>query len=147
MHRDAGICFPRARQRQTRSAWRMAPSTPKENVMRRQVILVLASAALAGSLLATDAQARGGGGYRGGGVAGHMGGRGGAHFGPRAGGFGGARVEGIGGRYITGISRGAVGYAGGAGYGAGIAYGTGIRYGTGILRNRYSGFAAAAFAQ
>jgi hypothetical protein len=30
--------------------------------MRRRVMMVLASAALAGSLLATDAQARGGGG-------------------------------------------------------------------------------------
>jgi len=137
--------------------------------MRRRVMMVLASAALAGSLLATDAQARGGGG-RGGGV-GHMGGIGGAHIGARVGGFGGARVGGIGGRYVAGIPRGAVGYATGAGYGTGIgnrtgilrgtgigygtgilrgtgvAYGTGIRYGTGILRGRFSVLSTAAIAQ
>ena len=119
--------------------------------MRRRVMMVLASAALAGSLLATDAQARGGGG-RGGGV-GHMGGIGGAHIGARVGGFGGARVGGIGGRYVAGIPRGAVGYATGAGYGTGIGNrtglgrGTGIRYGTGILRGRFSVLSTAAIAQ
>jgi uncharacterized protein YodC (DUF2158 family) len=105
--------------------------------MRRRVMMVLASAALAGSLLATDAQARGGGGHGGGGGVGHMGGFGGA----RLGGFGGARVGGIGGRYMAGIPRGAVGY------GAGIGDRTGIRYGTGILRGRFSVLAASAFAQ
>jgi uncharacterized protein YodC (DUF2158 family) len=92
-------------------------------------MMVLASAALAGSLLATDAQAHGGG-------VGHMGG---AHIGSRAGGFGGARVGGIGGGigggYIAGIPQGAVGYAAGTGYGTGILYG------------RYSVLAASALAQ
>jgi uncharacterized protein YodC (DUF2158 family) len=109
--------------------------------MRRQVMMVLASAALAGSLLATDAQARGGGGHGGGGGAGHMGGFGGTHSGARVGGFGGARVGGIGGRYIAGIPQGAVGYGTGTGYGAGI------RYGAGILRGRYSVLTASALAQ
>jgi uncharacterized protein YodC (DUF2158 family) len=121
--------------------------------MRRQLMMVLASAALAGSLLATDAQARGGHGGVGG--AGHMGGFGGTHSGTRVGGFGGARVGGIGGRYMdmAGIPRGAVGYATGTGYGTGIGYGTGtgygtgIRYGTGILRGRYSVLTASALAQ
>jgi len=111
--------------------------------MRRRVMMVLASAALAGSLLATDAVARGGGGHRG---VGHVGRFGGV----RVGGFGGARVGGIGGGHMAGIPRGAVGYATGTGYGTaigngtGIGYGTGIRYGTGILRGRYSVLAAAA---
>jgi uncharacterized protein YodC (DUF2158 family) len=109
--------------------------------MRRQLMMVLATAALAGSLLATDAQARGGGGHGGGGGAGHMSGFGGAHSGARVGGFGGARVGGNGGRYIAGIPQSAVGYA------AGIGYGTGIRYGTGILRGRYSVLTASALAQ
>jgi uncharacterized protein YodC (DUF2158 family) len=100
--------------------------------MRRRMMMVLASAALVGSLLATDAQARGG--------AGHIG-FGGAHSGARVGGFGEARVGGIGGRYMAGIPRGAVGYTTGTGYG------TGIRYGTGILRGRYSVLAASALAQ
>lgn len=117
--------------------------------MRRRVMMVLASAALAGSLLATDAQARGGGGHGGGGGVGHMGGFGGA----RVGGFGGAHVGGIGGRYVAGIPRGAVGYARGTGYGTGIGsgtgigYGTGIRFGTGILRGRFLILAASAIAR
>ena len=120
--------------------------------MRRRVMMVLASAALAGSLLAPDAQARGGGGHGGGGAVGHMGGFGGAHSGARVGGFGGARVGGIGGRYMAGIPRGAVRYATGTGYGTGIGNGTGIRgtgirFGTGILRGRFSVLAASAFAQ
>ena len=115
--------------------------------MRRRVMMVLASAALAGGLLATDAQARGGGGHGGGRGVGHMGGFGGAHIGARVGGFGGARVGGIGGRYVAGISRGAVGYATGTGNGTGIGNRTGIRYGTGILRGRFSVLAASAFAQ
>jgi uncharacterized protein YodC (DUF2158 family) len=114
--------------------------------MRRRVMMVLASAALAGSLLATDAQARGGGGHVGGGVA-HMGGFGGAHIGARVGGFGGVRVGGIGGRYTAGIPRATVGYATGTGYGTVTGYGTGIRYGTGILRGRFSVLSASAFAQ
>src|SRR4030088_1263725 len=120
--------------------------------MRRRVMMVLAIAALAGSLLAPDAQARGGGGHGGGGAAGHMGGFGGAHSGARVGGFGGARVGGIGGRYMAGIPRGAGRYATGTGYGTGIGNGTGIRgtgirFGTGILRGRFSVLAASAFAQ
>jgi len=120
--------------------------------MRRRVMMVLAIAALAGSLLAPDAQARGGGGHGGGGAAGHMGGFGGAHSGARVGGFGEARVGGIGGRYMAGIPRGAVRYATGTGYGTGIGHGTGIRgtgirFGTGILRGRFSVLAASAFAQ
>ena len=45
-------------------------------------MMILASAVLAGSLLATDAQARGGGGggHGGGGGGGHMGGFGGGHI-------------------------------------------------------------------
>ena len=50
--------------------------------MRRRLMVVLAGAALVGSLLATDAQARGGGGHGGGGV-GHVGRFGGAHIGAR----------------------------------------------------------------
>jgi hypothetical protein len=42
--------------------WRTLPPIPKENIMRRLVTMVLASAALVGSLIATDAQARGAGG-------------------------------------------------------------------------------------
>jgi uncharacterized protein YodC (DUF2158 family) len=117
---------------------RMAPSIPKENIMRRRLMVVLAGAALVGSLLATEAQARGGGGHGGGGV-GHVGRFGGAHIG--------TRVGGIGGRYMAGISRGAAGYGTGTGYGTRIGYGAGIRYGTGILPGRLSGLAAAAFAQ
>ena len=109
--------------------------------MRRRVMMVLASAALVGSLLATDAQARGGGGHGGGGGGAHMGGFGGAHIGARVGGFGGARVGGIGGGYMAGIPRAAVGYARGTGYG------TGNRYGTGILGDRLALAAAARFAQ
>jgi uncharacterized protein YodC (DUF2158 family) len=114
--------------------------------MRGRVMVVLAGAALVGSLLATDAQARGGGGHGGGGV-GRIGGFGGAHIGARVGGFGGARVGGIGGRYMVGISRAAVGYATGTGNGTGIGNRTGIRYGTGILRDRFLILAASAFAQ
>jgi uncharacterized protein YodC (DUF2158 family) len=99
--------------------------------MRWRVMMVLASAAIAGSLLATDAQARGGGGHGGGGRAGHTGGFARA----RVGGFGGAQVGGIRGGYIAGIPRGAIGYAARTGYG------------TGILRGRYSVLAASALAQ
>lgn len=101
--------------------------------MRRQLVMVLATAALASSLVATDAQARGGGGHGGGGGARHTSGFSGA----RVGGF----VGGIGGRYIAGIPQSTIGYA------AGTGYGTGIRYGTGILRGRYSVLTASALAQ
>jgi uncharacterized protein YodC (DUF2158 family) len=93
--------------------------------MRRRVMMILASAALAGSLLATDAQARGSGGHGGGGGAGHMSGFGRAHSGTRVGGFGGPRVGGFGGGYMAGISQG----------------------GTSILRGRYSVLTASALAQ
>src|SRR6267154_5722780 len=64
-----------------------APPVPMENLMRGRVMMILASALLAGSLLATGAQARGGGG--GGGGGGHMvGGFGGGHMG----GFGGGHI-------------------------------------------------------
>jgi uncharacterized protein YodC (DUF2158 family) len=105
--------------------------------MRRRVIVVLAGAALVGSLLATDAQARGGGGHGSSGGVGHIGRFGGTHVG----GFGGARVGGIDGRYMAGTPRGAIGYATGTGYR------TGIGYGTGILRGRYSALTASALAQ
>jgi hypothetical protein len=64
-----------------------------ENDMRGRVMMVLASALIAGSLLATDAQARGGGGggHGGGGGGGHMGGFGGGHMG----GFGGGHIGGL----------------------------------------------------
>jgi uncharacterized protein YodC (DUF2158 family) len=69
--------------------------------MRGRAMMVLATAALAGSLLAAGAQARGGGhGGRGGG--GHMGGFGGAH----AGHFGGAHASRFGGARIGGFGEG-----------------------------------------
>src|SRR5882757_11414414 len=115
--------------------------------MRRRVMMVLASAVLVGSLLATDAQARGGGGHGGVGGGAHLGGFGGAHIGARVVGFGGARVGGIGGRYTAGIPRATVGYATGTGYGTVTGYGTGIGNRTGILRGRLSVLSAAAFTQ
>src|SRR5467141_2693309 len=80
LHRDAGVCLwhtPLADE----ILWRKVRPFQKENVMRGRVMMVLASAVLAGSLLATDAQARGGGGGLGGGGGGHMGGFGGGHIG------------------------------------------------------------------
>jgi hypothetical protein len=65
--------------------------------MKCRVIMVLASGVLAVSLLATDAQARGAEGYRGG--------RGGAHMGA----FGGARMRVFGGVQMAGIHRGCFG--------------------------------------
>ena len=65
-------------------------------------MMILASAVLAGSLVATGAQARGGGG---GGGGGHMGGFGGGHMG----GFGGGRMDGFGGGRIGGLGEGHVG--------------------------------------
>jgi hypothetical protein len=78
--------------------WRKSPPIQMENVMRGRVMMILASAVLAGSLVATGAQARGGGGggggHGGGGFGGgHMGGFGGAHMG----GFGDGRIGGFGG--------------------------------------------------
>jgi hypothetical protein len=93
--------------------------------------MVLASEALAGSLLATDALARGGGGHAGGGGAGHTGG----FARVRVTDLGGTHVGGVRGSYIASIPGGAVGYAGRTGYG------------TGILRGRYSVLAASALAQ
>src|SRR5712675_2650469 len=105
VHRDVGICLPRTRRRLTRPLWRQIPPIPKENVMRGRVIMILASAVLAGSLLATDAQARGGGGGggggHGGGGGGHMGGFGGGHIG----GFSGGRIGGFGGGHMGGMHR------------------------------------------
>ena len=115
--------------------------------MRRRVMMVLASAALAGSLLASDAQARGGSGHGGDGGVGHMGRFGGAHSGARLGDFGGVRVGGIGDGYMAGIPRGAGAYVAGTGYKTGTGYGTSIRYGTGILRSRFSVLAGSALAQ
>ena len=76
--------------------------------MRGRVMMILASAVLAGSLLATDAQARGGGGggHGGGGGGGHMGGFGGGHMG----GFGGGHISGFGGGHIAGMHRDHFGY-------------------------------------
>ena len=79
-------------------------------------MMILASAVLAGSLLATDAQARGGGGggHGGGGGGGHMGGFGGGHMGgfggSHIGGFGGGHVGGFGGGHIAGMHRDHFGY-------------------------------------
>src|SRR5438445_12138709 len=86
------FCVPQTCRRLT-SPVAESPPFPKENVMRGRVMMILASAMLAGSLLATDAQARGGGG--GGGGGGHGGGFGGGHvggFGGGRGGFGGAHT-------------------------------------------------------
>jgi hypothetical protein len=71
--------------------------------MRGRVMMILASAVLAGSLLATGAQARGGGGGggHGGGGGGHMGGFGGGHMG----GFGGEHMGGFGGDHFGGGRR------------------------------------------
>jgi uncharacterized protein YodC (DUF2158 family) len=114
-----------------------APFIPMENIMRWRVMMVLTSAAIAGGLLATDAQARRAGGHGGGGRAAHTGG----FAKVRVGGSGGPQVGGIRGSYIAGIPRGAIGYA------ARTGYGKGIRYGTGILRGRYSGLAASGLSQ
>jgi uncharacterized protein YodC (DUF2158 family) len=108
--------------------------------MRRRMIMVLTSAALAASLAATDAQARGNGG-------GH-GGRAGGFAGARAGVLSGARAGTIGGGYVTGIPGRAVGYGGGTFHGTGTGYAaTGIRYGTGILTGRLLALEASEVAQ
>jgi hypothetical protein len=76
-------------------------------------MMILASAVLAGSLLATGAQARGGGGgggHGGGFGGGHMGGFGGGHMGGfgggRMGGFGGGRIGGLGDGHVGGLGAG-----------------------------------------
>src|SRR6266404_6136909 len=61
VHRDAGVCLG-ARHRLTRSCGGKSRPFQKENVMRGRVMMVLASAVLAGSHLATHAQASGGSG-------------------------------------------------------------------------------------
>jgi hypothetical protein len=85
-----------AKTSRRQALWRKDPPISMENVMRTRVMMILASAVLAGSLLATGAQARGGGGggHGGGGFGGgHMGGGfGGGHMG----GFGGGRMGGMG---------------------------------------------------
>jgi hypothetical protein len=74
-------------------------------------MMILASAVLAGSLLATGAQARGGGG----GGGGHMGGGfGGGHMG----GFGGGHIGGFGGdARVGGLGAGHLAHAGHEGFG------------------------------
>jgi uncharacterized protein YodC (DUF2158 family) len=114
--------------------------------MRRRVMMVLTGAALAGSLLATDAQAHGGGGQGGGLRAGHMGGFREVRGGARVGGFDRARVGSIGG-HVADIPRGTIGYVAGTHYGARTGYEPGIRYGTGILRDRLLALAESAYAQ
>lgn len=99
--------------------------------MRRRVMMVLASAALAGSLLATDAQARGGGGRMGGFSRGFIGARLGGFRGAstggvdqgRIGGFRWARTEGFAGGHMAGIRRGSLGNGTGIhrGHGAALA--------------------------
>jgi hypothetical protein len=129
--------------------------------MRRQLMMVLASAALAGSLLATDAQARGGGGH--GGSFGHIGARIGGFRGARTGGvdqshigdFGrvriGAYVGGLRGALTGGVDQGRIGGFGRAGT-EGFTRGNmaGIRRGylgrgTGIHRGHVAVLAAPAF--
>src|ERR1700730_348105 len=106
MHRDVGIFSDTPAS----ALWRTIPPNELENVMRGRVMMILASAVLAGSLLATGAQARGGGGgHGGGGGGGHMGG-GGGHMGGfgggHMGGFGGGHMGGFGGGHIAGRGRG-----------------------------------------
>jgi hypothetical protein len=64
--------------------------------MRRRVMMILASAVLAGSLLATGAQAKGGGGFG-------MDGFSGGHFGGSIGGFAGGHVADIGEGHMGGL--------------------------------------------
>jgi hypothetical protein len=94
--------------------WRNNPSNQMENIMRRRVMMILASAVLASSLLATGAQARGGGGGGGGHGGGGMGGFGGGHIGAGVGDIGGGhmgglgadRIGGLGGDHVDGFSAG-----------------------------------------
>jgi hypothetical protein len=96
---------------------------------------VLMAATLAGGLLATDAQARGGGGHGGGGGfgGGHGGGFGGGHVGGFSGGFAGAHGGGWGrnngwGWGGLGPSRRLAGLGYGYGYPYDYAYGYGYPY-------------------
>src|SRR5713226_4591812 len=82
----------------------------------RRTMMVLATALLAGSLLATGAQAHGGGG---GGGAGSMGGFGGGHVG----GLGGGHMAGFGGGRMAGMGRDHYGY-GRRGFGGNYDYGS-----------------------
>jgi hypothetical protein len=68
-------------------------------------MMILASAVLAGSLLATGAQARGGGGGGGGHMGGGFGGghMGGGFGGGHMGGIGGGRIGGLGGEHVAGM--------------------------------------------
>ena len=112
MHRDVGIFSDTPAS----ALWRTIPPNELENVMRGRVMMILASAVLAGSLLATGAQARGGGGGGGhggggggghmGGGGGHMGGFGGGHMGGFGGGHMGGHMGGFGGGHIAGRGRG-----------------------------------------
>jgi hypothetical protein len=106
IHRDVGIFSDTPAS----ALWRTIPPNELEKVMRGRVMMILASAVLAGSLLATGAQARGGGGggggHGGGGGGGHMGG-GGGHMGGFGGGhMGGGHMGGFGGGHIAGRGRG-----------------------------------------
>ena len=103
VHRDVRVCHVGTRQRPTTSLRRKVPPIPKENIMRGRVMMILASAVLAGSLLATGAQARGGGGG-----GGHGGGFGGGHMG----GFGGGHMGGFGGGHMAGMRGDHFGYRG-----------------------------------
>ena len=80
-------------------------------------MMILASAVLAGSLLATGAQARGGGGGggHGGGGGGHMGGFDGGHMG----GFGGGHIGGLGGAHVGGFGAGRMAHVGHEHFGVG----------------------------
>jgi hypothetical protein len=73
--------------------------------MRERVLMVLAGAAVAGSLLVSGAQARGGGGHGGGGDMVRMGIRGGV----RMEGFGRGRMAGIATRSCCGFGRACIG--------------------------------------
>jgi hypothetical protein len=83
--------------------------------MRRLVTMVLASAALVGSLVATDAQARGAGGggriggFAGARIGGYGGGRIGAFAGGRIGGYGEGRIGGFAGEHIGAFTGGRIG--------------------------------------
>lgn len=85
-------------------------------------MMILASAVLAGSLLATGAQARGGGGgggHGGGGMGGFGGGHVGGFAGGHVGGFGSGRVGGLGEVHADAIHAGAMAHVGHEHFGAG----------------------------
>jgi hypothetical protein len=89
--------------------------------MKGRWMMVLATALLAGSLVATGAQARGGGG-----------GGGGGHGGGFGGGFGGAHMGSFGGAGIGGFDGGHMGTFGGARIG-----GSGVGHVAGIDRDHF----------